>query len=128
MKNWIKKKLFAFLGINTLHKELKQENENLRNRLYSLEKMNERVIGESAVVRKENDLIMKQFNLSADINLHGREESWAVFSIKGKPEYVSFVSLGNREMREIHSFVSQFQRTNRTIDSPNREFLYREFR
>ena len=60
---------------------------------------------------------MKQFNISADINQY-EDHSWAIISIQGKPEYVRFVNLSSQDMRSVHDFLKQFERTNRTVDSP----------
>ena len=110
MKNWIKRKLIAFLEIDSLEEELKQENQKLKSKLNGLNSLNERII-------EENNFLIKQFNISADIN-HYENHSWAVISIQGKPEYVKFINLSNRDMRSVHSFLKQFERTNRAIDSP----------
>ena len=61
--------------------------------------------------------LIKQFNISADIN-HYENHSWAVISIQGRPEYVRFVNLSNKDIRELHYYLKQFERTNRTVDSP----------
>lgn|SRR5690554_5129422 len=106
MKNWIKQKLTSLLGIDLL----KQENAKLRSELSRLNSLNEKII-------EENNFLIKQFNISADIN-HYENHSWAVISIQGRPEYVRFVNLSNKDMRELHYYLKQFERTNRTIDSP----------
>lgn len=118
MKNWIKNKLTKFLGIDDLvlsnsglHKKF-----NYNNRLLeSLEYNNKEIVS-------KNEYILSQFDLAADINLKGYDHSWAIISIQGKPEYVKFVNLSNRDMREVHNFLKRFEGTNRTIDSPLRFF------
>ncbi|MCY9273458.1 hypothetical protein MOF24_17385 [Bacillus inaquosorum] len=110
MKSWIKSKVTSFLGIDSLEQKLLEENKQLKFKLENLESLNQKII-------EENNSIMKQFNISADIN-HYENHSWAVISIQGKPEYVKFVNLSNQDMRSVHSFLKQFERTNRTIDSP----------
>ncbi|MGY0701771.1 MULTISPECIES: hypothetical protein [Bacillus subtilis group] len=110
MKSWIKSKVTSFLGIDSLEQKLLEENKRLKFKLKNLEFLNHKII-------EENNSIMKQFNISADINHYGNH-SWAVISIQGKPEYVKFVNLSNQDMRSVHSFLKQFERTNRTIDSP----------
>lgn len=110
MKSWIKSKVTSFLGLDSLEQKLLEENKRLKFKLKNLEFLNHKII-------EENNSIMKQFNISADINHYGNH-SWAVISIQGKPEYVKFVNLSNQDMRSVHSFLKQFERTNRTIDSP----------
>lgn len=110
MKNWIKKKLTTFLGIDSLEENLKQENRKLKSELIELKSLNKKII-------EDNDSLIKQFNISADIS-HYENHSWAVISIQGRPEYVKFVNLSNQDMRDVHMFLKRFERTNRTIDSP----------
>lgn len=82
----------------------------LERRIIELEKLNKEVI-------EKNDLLVNQFNISADIN-HYENHSWAVISIQGKPEYVRFVNLSNQDIRSIYMYLKQFEGTNRTVDSP----------
>lgn len=110
---WIKSKLKFFLGINELNEKLtnlhgKYDHNN--RQLSRVEKSNQEVLS-------QNEFILKQFNIAADI-YPNENLSWAVISIQGKPEYVRFVNLSNRDMREIHNYLKQFEGTNRTIDSP----------
>lgn len=117
MKNWIKKKFRLFLEIDIMEQFLISENQKLKDKLKRLELLNEIVIKESEKIKEENNFILSQFNISADIN-HYENHSWAIISIQGKPEYVKFVNLSNQDMRSVHSFLKQFERTNRIIDSP----------
>lgn len=110
MKNWIKNKLISFLGIDFLEQKLIQENIKLRNELINIDLKNQKII-------EQNNFLIKQFNISANIN-HFENHSWAIISIQGKPEYVKFVNLSNQDMRSIHNFLKQFERTNTIIDSP----------
>lgn len=113
MKNWIKEKLIKSLGID----KLQLENELLHNRFDALIRENGRLKYQNDEIVNYNNTLMSQFNFSSDI--YAREnESWAVISIHGKPEYVQFVNLHNRDMREIHSFLKKFERNNRVIDLP----------
>lgn len=109
MKKWLRK----VLGVNDLEGkqiELQKSIEELSREISSVKELNQKVIS-------QNDFILSQFNISADI--YPRENhSWAVISIQGKPEYVKFVNLSNRDMRSVHEYLKQFERTNRTIDSP----------
>ncbi|MEB5480963.1 hypothetical protein P8825_15460 [Shouchella clausii] len=66
--------------------------------------------------------LLKQFNLSVDVRPY-ENQSWAVISIQGKPEYVKFVSLNNSDMRSIRDYIKHFEHTNKTIDAPGMHFL-----
>ncbi|WP_079709796.1 hypothetical protein [Paraliobacillus ryukyuensis] len=116
---WFKLKIQKHIGITEL-KEKRQDDivrneqkfSTLFSRLNQLQDQNQKII-------EENNILMKQFNISADIN-HYENHSWAIISIQGKPEYVKFIDLSNQDMRSVHSFLKQFERTNRSIDSPLR--------
>lgn len=110
MKNWIKRKLTYFLGIDKIEETMDSEQLRLSRKLDYLEEYNRKVIA-------ENEFILKQFNISLDVSPY-ENTSWAVISIQGKPEYVRFINLSNRDMRSIHSFLKQFEKTNKTVDSP----------
>lgn len=117
MKKWIKEKLIVALDIDKLRKE----NEQLKDRLNYLDKENSKIKYQNEQIVNDTNTLMDQFNISADI--YPREkESWAVISIHGKPEYVRFVNLHNKDMREIHNFLKQFERNNRIVDSPFKLF------
>lgn len=116
-KSWLRTKLQKFLEIDELSETVDENNDRLsrsyralQDKYIKMERLNERVV-------ERNNIIMKEFNISADI--YPRENrSWAVISINGKPEYVRFVNLSNRDMREVSHFLKQFEATNVTVDSP----------
>ena len=116
----ISDRLRKFLGIDTLQNEYA----NLLDKYIQLQRSYdlvsrelEEVIKKNRMILNQNHGIVSQFNLSADI--HPRtNESWAVISIAGKPEYVRFVNLSNQDMRSVHAFLKQFERTNMIVDSP----------
>jgi hypothetical protein len=111
MKNWIKTRLSVFLDIGIIKHNLELENRKLREELYDIKQLNKKVI-------EENNFIMKQFNISADISPNQYDENWAVISVKNKPEYVKFVRLSNQDVRSVRDYLKHFERTNMTIDSP----------
>ncbi|UUV45997.1 hypothetical protein [Bacillus phage vB_BanS-Thrax1] len=109
-----------FLGID----KLQNEYANLLDKYIQLQRSYDVVSREldetikiSRTVLNNNREIVRQFNLSADIYPRSNE-SWAVISIAGKPEYVRFVNLSNQDMRSVHAFLKQFEGTNRIVDSP----------
>lgn len=123
MKEWLKEKLTKLLGLDELKKDIEEENKHLRGRLQLVEEMNRKIVRDAQRVIVEGEAIVKQFNLSADIN-HYENHSWAVISIAGKPEYVRFVDLSNRDMREVHMFLKQFEGVNKNVDSPLRHLKF----
>lgn len=54
-------------------------------------------------------------NLSVSVDHHQGARSWAVISIQGQnSDFVKFVDLGEREIREIQHFLRRFDRS--TVD------------
>lgn len=123
MKEWLKEKLTKLLGLDELRKEIEDENRELRKELRIIDNMNRKIVDDATRVITEGEAIVRQFNLSADIN-HYENHSWAVISIAGKPEYVRFVDLSNRDMREVHMFLKQFEGVNKNVDSPLRHLKF----
>lgn len=57
-------------------------------------------------------------NIDVSIDVHQRSGSWAVVSLQGgKTDYIKFVDLDERSLREISSFLRQFDRQNVKIDA-----------
>lgn len=56
-------------------------------------------------------------NVSVDVHKTPHSNSWAVISIQGKHNYIKFIDMGQSEVREIKSFLRQFERRNVTIDA-----------
>lgn len=105
MKNWLRKKIINFLGLN-------------------------RCI--AVALRNESDIrkIMKLMDVSVDYHGHKGDHSWAVICLPGKKmEYVAFVELSPGEIMDVSRFLKNFRRhgVNPTIDRmPNmpKEFFY----
>ena len=123
-KGWLKEKLITLLEIDKLVDTVDENNaiqiQNyrvLKDNLNRIETLNERIV-------ERNNILMKEFNISADINAYSNT-SWAVISINGKPDYVRFVSLANKDMHTIHRYLKQFEANNVTVDSP---FPYFDFK
>jgi hypothetical protein len=120
IKEWLRKKLKQFLNVDKLeidYKSLLSSYHIIEMKYRDMQKLNKDILD-------QNEYIMNQFNISADISPYSHEHSWAVISIQGKPEYVRFVHLSNGDMREIHQFLKRYERTNRTIDSPFQMFKF----
>lgn len=57
-------------------------------------------------------------NIDVSVDVHHRSGSWAVVSLQGgKTDYIKFVDLDERSLREISSFLRQFDRQNVKIDA-----------
>lgn len=57
-------------------------------------------------------------NIDVSVDVHHRSGSWAVVSLQGgKTDYIKFVDLDQRSIREIAFFLRQFDRKNVKIDA-----------
>ena len=60
--------------------------------------------------------------VGVDVRLNGRSrdhnESWAVICVHGNIDYVKFVSMEQRDIREIAEFLKRFKYSNMHIDTP----------
>lgn len=64
--------------------------------------------------------ILSNIDVSVDVHKnHKYAKSWAVISLQGQNvDYIKFVELGNADIREIASFLRQFERrSNIKVDS-----------
>lgn len=116
----IRDRFRKFLGVDTLQNEyanLLDKHIQLQRSYDVVSRELEEVIKTNGMILNKNHEIVSQFNLSTDIYPRSNE-SWAVISIAGKPEYVRFVNLSNQDMRSINAFIRKFEGTNRIVDSP----------
>lgn len=57
-------------------------------------------------------------NIDVSVDVHHRSGSWAVVSLQGgKTDYIKFVDLDERSLREIAFFLRQFDRNHVKIDA-----------
>lgn len=57
-------------------------------------------------------------NIDVSVDVHQRSGSWAVVSLQGgKTDYIKFVDLDQRSIREISAFLRQFDRQNVQSDA-----------
>lgn len=71
---------------------------------------------EAEVCAKRIRKMMGNIDISVDVHTRGR--SWAVVSLQGgKTDYIKFVDLDQRSIREISAFLRQFDRQNVKIDA-----------
>ena len=82
----------------------------------------ERILLQEQINRTKN--VLSNFDISVDVHHHA--PSWAVISLQGgKTDYLKFIDLGDRNIREISQFLSQFDRRNHIkIDCSPMDSLY----
>lgn len=57
-------------------------------------------------------------NIDVSVDVHHRSGSWAVVSLQGgKTDFIKFVDLDQRSLREIAFFLRQYDRKNVKIDA-----------
>lgn len=67
---------------------------------------------------KELKALLGNTDISIDVDPYS--SSWAVISIQGgSTDFIRFIDLGSREMRDIQSFLRQFEKHNIKIDAPH---------
>lgn len=73
------------------------------------------------VISKQNGLL-KNFGVGADIHIsdHKYSRSWAVICLQGqKADFIKFVDLGDRDIREIGNYLKHFDRKHVNMDLPH---------
>jgi hypothetical protein len=89
-------------------------------------------LAKDVVANKERiDIIYDMLKIGIDV--HYESDSWAVFCIEGKRDYVNFVRLKSSELRELARFIRQFDIKERSVrvDMPrlaSRELFFRGYR
>lgn len=63
-------------------------------------------------------LLTQICDVGVDVGFMDNEHSWAVVCVAGRPEYVKFLPLNNRDARGVLDFLKQFQYSKHVIDSP----------
>ena len=87
--------------LTDLQHVLDHANQNLRS--------SERLMLQLKDQKRYINEIFDKFDVSVDV--HEYEPSWAVISLQGKKmDYVKFIDLGDSDIREIASFLRQFER------------------
>jgi len=135
MKEWLRSKLRKWLGV--------KENYNLHGQNYSsiflmkerMQKLERKVkacklpqenieninktISDLSQTRMNIENLVDHFQLGVDVHPHG--DSWAVFCIGGKMEYVRFVKLPQKDIMSLNSFIKQFpaSRDDKFLDLPH---------
>jgi len=75
---------------------------------------------QSTLASHNNDLVMLKslVKCGVDVHLHQDHSSWAVICLSGKQEYVNFVRLDDKTVRDVRDFLRNFEKRNVHIDCP----------
>lgn len=135
MSNWIKNKLREWLGINENYNQHGQNNASIYLIKERMKKLDRKVkecklpqenikninqtISDLSQTRMNIESLVDHFELGVDVHTHG--DSWAVFCIGGKMEYVRFVRLPYKDIMSLSHFIKQFpaSRDDKFIDLPH---------
>ncbi|OHD25263.1 MAG: hypothetical protein A2Y34_03915 [Spirochaetes bacterium GWC1_27_15] len=137
IKQWIKNKLIAFLGIdeivNLLDKHI-DNNDNsfkdLRSLAYSLNNNTRNELKRDVShcqdsVNVLHNTIENVVHIGTDVRYHNeRTHSWAVICIEGNINIVKFVDLGNQDARSILEYLKHFEAGRHCIDTPYKQMFY----
>ncbi|AZU98881.1 hypothetical protein pW2_43 [Bacillus phage pW2] len=124
---WLKTKLRNWLGIQEAEAYFCREIDDLERKYNLLIDDNLKLENENRALRERNEFILKNFRIAVDHNPY-ENQSWAVVCVDGKPDYVKFVSLTNRETREVMEYLSRFDRGSRIWDSPAKHLKFIDFK
>lgn len=108
MNRWIKTKIKSILRW-----AFQEELQSLQNKINEEEKLINFLKQQQEKVEKYNAKFENLFNnLEVSVDHHQRSNSWAVISLQGnQSDYIKFVDLGEREIREIARFISRYDRS-----------------
>lgn len=68
-------------------------------------------------------------NVDVSVDVHRYSSSWAVISLQGqKTDYVKFIDLKDKDLRDIGRFLSQYDRRKIDINPGDRQLLNDFFR
>ena len=104
----MKKLLKKWLGIIALEEENARLRQNNRELQQSFDRLRQRTKALEAVI-----------DIGVDIHVKGG--SWAVFCFRGKSDktdYIKFVNLDDRTLREVQNFIRPFENCHPAIDMP----------
>jgi hypothetical protein len=112
---------------NTLNEHIKftdnlSESINSQDKLLSAQHQQIRVLCNDFKEAKRSYISARNLlnsHLEIGVDIHPRSKtSWAVICLDGKPEYVKFIALNNRDIRDIAMFLKQYQGSHNIVDSP----------
>lgn len=63
------------------------------------------------------DLISPISDIGVDVHIRG-QYNWAVICIHGKTDFVKFINMERKDVREISSFLRRFEKSNVCVDHP----------
>jgi len=109
MKRVIVKYLKSLLGVSDLELKLVQQELEIKRQEDVIKGLNSRL-------KSSIENISSQMKVGVDVDRHG---SWAVVCLPGeKSDFIEFIRLGETDIREIRSFLRQFDKKNVHLDLP----------
>lgn len=104
------KKLFRKLFLYLFREDFKRMEELERDLRGLIHRQKCATLEAETRAKRINQLIG---NIDVSVDVHQRSGSWAVISLQGqKTDYIKFVDLDQRSLKEISHFLRQFDRQN----------------
>lgn len=109
------KKLFRKLFLYLFREDFKRMEELERDLRGLIHRQKCATLEAETSAKRINQLIG---NIDVSVDVHQYSGSWAVISLQGqKADYIKFVDLDKRSLKEISHFLRQFDRQNVKIDA-----------
>ena len=117
IKNYIKKAL----GITSLENEitnLKRENEQIKDKLYTIRSRVEEVFNDNHVILRHIKFINSQFLVVSDIDFSNYNPSVVLIFNRGSEEIVKTYTFNNHTLEDIYRMLEGFGKEVNRIDKP----------
>jgi hypothetical protein len=124
IKNWLFKE-----DLQNLQNEMDNISRMFDTSIDRLREARDYYLDAQSSARSVHQMMTEMLNVGIDIHLK-EPHSWAVICIKGKPEYIKFINLGNdnKTAREIMMWLRQFEGSNITVNSPFTNYFKEEIK
>ena len=134
LKDKIKNSLMDWLGVTDLDKSIVKINKNLDDSYKSNRNLIDNFISETTVNKKNisynknsidrlHKTIESVVHIGTDVDMGlNQNHSWAVICVEGNMNLVKFIDLNGKNIREISSFLKQFEAGRHCIDAPYKIF------
>ena len=127
IKEFIIRKLTEWLELDNIKLEIKNNHTIITNGTSALQENLYRVSDTTNSNQSQIHNINELFSVATDVECRDHR-SWAVICIEGKPNYVKFIDLGRSEVREVQSFLRQFEGSRRIVDAPfDMDFMFSDY-
>lgn len=112
----IKEKLYNFFSLEKIiENKVREEVEQAKREFYNAKRELDDAIYNYKQAKKIVDDIIQ---VGVDVDLYNPNNNWAVICIGGNTDYVRFIDMSGSNIREILSFLRQFEPRSLKVDAP----------